>query len=59
MYVYDNELHDDDGKTLAVFSRHWAACAAMIRLSDPTFISGWDADRPEDLAIEAALPSLR
>ena len=53
-YAYDNELRDDDGTVLGVFSRHWAACATMIRLSDPAFRS-MDGDRPEDLAIEAQI----
>jgi hypothetical protein len=51
-YAYDDELRADDGSVLGIFSRHWAACAAMIRLSDPTFVS-LGGDRPEDLAEEA------
>lgn len=39
IYAYDNQLRADDGTVLATFSRHWAACAAMIRLHDPAFKS--------------------
>lgn len=41
----------EDGRRVGPFSSHWAACAAMIRMSDPTFVST-GGDRPEDLAIE-------
>ena len=53
VWVYDRELRDGD-RVLASFSSHWAACAAMIRLTDPTFKS-LGGDKPEDLAIERAL----
>jgi hypothetical protein len=39
---------------LAWFSSHWAACAAMIRLRQPDFVS-LGGDKPEDLAEEARL----
>lgn len=42
------------GRPPVEFSRHWAACAAMIRLTDPDFRSLGE-DRPEDLAKEAPL----
>ena len=54
MYAFGNELHDGDGKVLGTFSSHWAACAAMIRLSDPEFRS-LGGDKSDDLAIEAAI----
>jgi hypothetical protein len=38
-YASDNTLYADDRSALGTFSSHWAACAAMIRLSDPTFVS--------------------
>ena len=49
----------EDGRRVGPFSSHWAACAAMIRMSDPTFVST-GGDRQEDLAIErcAALAGL-
>lgn len=34
------------------FSSHWAACAAMIRLHNPSFVS-LGGDKADDLAIEA------
>ena len=43
----------DQSKRVGPFSSHWAACAAMIRMSDPTFVSA-GGDRPDDLAIEHA-----
>ena len=52
MYVFDNELRDDAGRTVASFSRHWAAVAALIRLNDPGFRSLGNSDHPEDLAEE-------
>lgn len=55
MHVYSTDLFDDSGKMIASgFSSHWAACAAMIRLSDPTFKS-LGGDRPADLEIEKAM----
>ena len=54
MHAYDNELRADSGVTLGVFSSHWAACAAMIRVSDPAFRS-LGGDKPEDLETEARI----
>ncbi len=42
----------DDGSKWGPFTSHWAATAAMIRLSDPTFWS-LGGDKAVDLAIEA------
>lgn len=57
-YVYCNQLMADDSVTprrvLGTFSSHWAACAAMIRLSDPDFKS-LGGDKPEDLATESKI----
>jgi hypothetical protein len=48
-------LMGDDRKPIAgPFSSHWAACAAMIRLSIPTFRST-GGDREGDLALERAI----
>lgn len=44
----------EDGAVLGTFSSHWAAVAAMIRLTDSAFRS-LGADRPEDLKIERAM----
>lgn len=44
----------EDGAVLGTFSSHWAAVAAMIRLTDPDFRSLGE-DRPEDLAVERAV----
>lgn len=52
MRAYDNELQTNCGKALGVFSSHWAAIAAMIRLGDPSFRS-LGGDKPEDLEVEA------
>lgn len=41
----------DDGTRIGPFSSHWAACAAMIRRSDPFFRST-GGDKPEDLRME-------
>jgi hypothetical protein len=38
-HVYDNQLRADDGTVLATFKSHWQAVAAMIRLSNPNFVS--------------------
>ena len=54
MHCYCNKLIDDDGYVLGEFSSHWAACAAMIRLSDPTFQSS-GGDKSSDLAVEAKI----
>jgi hypothetical protein len=51
MEAFGNQLRDDAGNGLGTFSSHWAACAAMIRLSDPTFVS-LGGDKAEDLAVE-------
>lgn len=56
-YVYDNELRTARGEVLGKFSSHWAACAAMLRRSDPSFRS-LGGDRPEDLAVEAEIRKL-
>lgn len=48
------KLEDDSGNCLGVFSSHWAACAAMIRLSNPTFRS-LGGDKQEDLDVEARI----
>jgi hypothetical protein len=56
--VYDRAivqwLPDGSTVTIAQFSGHWAACAAMIRLTQPGFVS-LGGDRADDLAIEAAM----
>lgn len=52
-YADGNTLVLDSGQRIGPFSSHWAACAAMIRLSEPSFRS-LGGDKPEDLAIEAA-----
>lgn len=54
MHCDQTRLVDDDGNTLGEFSSHWAACAAMIRLSDPSFKST-GGDKEADLAIEAII----
>lgn len=40
---------------LGEFSCHWAAVAALVRLSDPSFRS-IGGDKPEDLAAEVGMP---
>lgn len=52
------KLEDDAGNCLGTFSSHWAACAAMIRLSNPDFRS-LGGDKPEDLAVEASISLAR
>lgn len=52
-YCEGNFLVLHDGRRIGPFSHHWAACAAMIRRSDPGFVST-SGDNPEDLAIERA-----
>lgn len=54
IFVYGNELRDDMGTVLGKFSSHWAACAAMIRLTDRSFVS-LGGDKAADLAEEAAM----
>ena len=51
MYVFSKELRREDGSTIAKFSCHWAAVAAMIRISKPEFKS-LNGDNEEDLRIE-------
>jgi hypothetical protein len=51
MYAYCSSLYADDGTFLATFSSHWAACAAMIRRSDPSFRS-LGGDKEEDIMVE-------
>lgn len=41
----------DTGERIGPFSSHWAACAAMIRRSNPEFKS-LGGDKESDLAIE-------
>lgn len=53
-YAHSNELRADDGAVLATFKTHWQAVAAMIRLSDPGFVS-LGGDDPDALAIEAEM----
>ena len=53
-YAYCNELRADDGAVLATFKSHWQAVAAMIRLSNPDFVST-GGDAPEALTIEAEM----
>lgn len=53
-YAYCNELRADDGTVLATFKTHWQAVAALLRLSDPGFIS-LGGDDPDALAIEAEM----
>lgn len=52
MQADDMYLVLDDGRRIGPFSSHWAAVAALIRRSDPDFVS-LGGDRPEDLRIEA------
>lgn len=54
MYVYHKQLLENDGTVLGTFSSHWAACAAMIRLSKPDFKS-MGGDKKEDLDVEAGM----
>ena len=42
-----------DGQEVGPFSSHWAAVAAMIRISNPDFIS-LGGDKPGDIALELA-----
>lgn len=49
-YGLGNDLFID-GVKVGTFSSHWAVCAAMLRLSNPNFVS-LGGDRAEDLAIE-------
>ena len=51
MFVSGNILYGKDGKELGSFSSHWAACAAMIRKTNPYFRS-LTGDKKEDLVTE-------
>ena len=51
-YVDGNTLVLASGVRVGPFSSHWAACAAMIRLSNPSFES-LGGDKQCDLDIEA------
>lgn len=51
MHVFAETLVLDDGTKIGPFSSHWAACAAMICMSDPQFQS-LGGDKPPDLEIE-------
>jgi hypothetical protein len=53
MHADDNFLVLDTGERVGPFSSHWAACAAMIRQSDPNFIS-LGGDKESDLKVERA-----
>lgn len=46
------------GEKHGPFSGHWAACAAMIRLSNPGFKS-LGGDKESDLAIERGIKAVR
>ena len=50
MYVLGCVLYVE-GKAVGEFSSHWAACTAMLRLSNPDFES-LGGDKPEDLEVE-------
>ena len=54
MYVFSNQVMDDNGKSLATFSSHWAAVAAMLRVTDPGYKS-LGGDSAKDLEIEKYL----
>jgi hypothetical protein len=55
VYASRNQLIEHGtGRVLETFSSHWAACAAMIRLSDCSFKS-LSGDKAEDLEKEARL----
>lgn len=57
-HANDKFLVLDDGSRIGPFSSHWAACAAMIRRSQPSFKS-LNGDRADDLAIEHAAKEVR
>lgn len=38
-YADSNKLMSDDRSVIAEFPTHWAACAAMIQISNPSFRS--------------------
>lgn len=47
-----NLMRADYVHPLGTFSSHWAACAAMIRLSGNPDFQSLGGDKPEDLALE-------
>jgi len=53
-YAHGNELKSDKGETLATFKSHWQAVAAMLRLSNPAFVS-LGGDCAEALEIEKTI----
>lgn len=54
MYVFSNQVIADNGKSLATFSSHWAAVAAMLRVTDPSYKS-LNGDSVKDLKTEKYL----
>lgn len=54
MKVVEKTLYGKNGEELGTFSSHWAACAAMLRMTDKSFRS-LSGDKKEDLAIEALI----
>ena len=54
MHANGNILVSDEGEPLGVFSSHWAACAAMLRLGNPDFVS-LGGDAVQDLAVESVI----
>lgn len=55
LYADDNTVKArPSGEVLATFSGHWPACAALIRLADPSFVS-MGGDTAANLAAEEAL----
>lgn len=58
-YAADNELRrEGTHEVVGIFSSHWAAVAAMVRVNDPSFKS-IGGDKPEDLAEEARIAAER
>ena len=57
MYVYSNELCNDDGEVLGRFTSHGAAVAAILRMNKPNYspLAGWvPADLVEFERIKAS-----
>ena len=54
MYAFSNQVMADNGQTLATFSSHWAAVAAMLRVGDPDYKS-LRGDSIKDLETEKYL----
>jgi hypothetical protein len=57
MFVFDRFVTRsalDLRQAVGPFSSHWAAVAALIRVTEPMFRS-IGGDRPEDLALEVSL----